>query len=401
MEFEFTPILFAIPFVAAFIGWSTNWVAVKALMYPVEFVGIPPFLGWQGVLPKNAEEMGLSFGRLFREKLIDIDQLFADMKNQDNEQLDKLADEITEKIIHEFSTNVAADAWGRAREKLRAYITSLVHENVRTVVDEILERFGQQAEEIIDIDEIVREAMVRERALMGRILAELAGPEFDFIVISGLYFGFIFGIFQMFIWIIYPAYWVLPAAGFFVGYATNWMAMNLIFEPKEPIKIGPFTIQGVFIKRQTEFAVHFADVFYDKVFYTKNLIKHLGQGKSRLVLMGMIEEQVDSSMAMYESDPMVVMLASKEKLADAREDMRHRIRNADLEQEGPIHTIINQTSTMREQIITNIRALNSTEFSGILRQVFQKDEWKLLLVGGVLGIIIGGLQYVFLFGGSF
>ncbi len=401
MEIKFTPILFAIPFVAAFIGWSTNWLAVKALMYPVEFVGIPPFLGWQGVMPKTAEEMGLSFGRLIREKLLDIEQVFADLKNQDNEKLDKLAEEITEKIIYEFSTNVAADSWDRAREKLRAYITSLVRENVRTVIDEILERFGQQAEEIIDIDEIVRKTMKQERALMGKILSELAAPEFKFIVSSGLYFGFIFGIFQMFVWIIYPAYWVLPVAGFFVGYATNWMAMNLIFEPKEPIKVGPFTIQGVFIKRQIEVATHFADVFCDNVFHTKNIIKHVGQGKSKLALMGMIEEQVDGSMAMYESDPMVSMLVSKEKLADAREDLRHRVRNADLEQEGPIHTIIDQTSLIRKQITTNIKSLDSKDFSGILRPVFQKDEWKLLVLGGVLGVIIGALQYIFLFKSSF
>ncbi len=243
--------------------------------------------------------------------------------------------------------------------------------------------------------------MKQERGLMGKILSELAAPEFKFIVTSGLYFGFIFGIFQMFVWMIYPAYWVLPVAGFFVGYATNWMAMNLIFEPKEPIKVGPFTIQGVFVKRQIEVATQFADVFCDNVFHTKNIIKHVGQGKSKLALMSMIEEQVDGSMALYESDPMVGMLVSKEKLADAREDLRDRVRNADLEQEGPIHTIIDQTSLIREQITTNIKELDSTEFSSILRPVFQKDEWKLLVLGGVLGVIIGVLQYIFLFKSSF
>ena len=42
---------------------------------------------------------------------------------------------------------------------------------------------------------------------------EVAGPEFKFIERSGLYFGFLFGIIQMFVWIVYPAGWVLPAAG--------------------------------------------------------------------------------------------------------------------------------------------------------------------------------------------
>ncbi|MCP5066137.1 MAG: hypothetical protein GY946_06165 [bacterium] len=50
----FNPLILCIPLVSAFIGWFTNWIAVKAMLYPVEFAGIPPLLGWQGVIPKNA-----------------------------------------------------------------------------------------------------------------------------------------------------------------------------------------------------------------------------------------------------------------------------------------------------------------------------------------------------------
>ena len=52
-----TPLVLLIPFVAGFIGWFTNWLAVKATLYPVDFVGIPPVFGWQGIIPANAKEM--------------------------------------------------------------------------------------------------------------------------------------------------------------------------------------------------------------------------------------------------------------------------------------------------------------------------------------------------------
>ena len=50
---DFNPLVLLIPLIAGFIGWFTNWLAVKATLYPIEFVGIPPLLGWQGVIPKN------------------------------------------------------------------------------------------------------------------------------------------------------------------------------------------------------------------------------------------------------------------------------------------------------------------------------------------------------------
>ena len=45
-----------IPAVSAVVGFGTNWLAVKMMMYPVEFKGMGP-LGWQGVIPANAKKM--------------------------------------------------------------------------------------------------------------------------------------------------------------------------------------------------------------------------------------------------------------------------------------------------------------------------------------------------------
>ena len=54
---------------------------------------------------------------------------------------------------------------------------------------------------------------------------------------------------------------------------------------------------------------------------------------------------------------------------------------------------------VHSQLEDNLAALDSTQFSGILRPVFQKDEWKLILAGGVIGAAIGAVQVVVLFGG--
>ncbi|MEZ4880339.1 MAG: hypothetical protein R2801_09270 [Chitinophagales bacterium] len=48
--------LISIPFVAGFIGWLTNWQAIKMTFEPLDFKGIkigPIPLGWQGIIPAN------------------------------------------------------------------------------------------------------------------------------------------------------------------------------------------------------------------------------------------------------------------------------------------------------------------------------------------------------------
>jgi len=396
---DFNPLVLLIPFIAGFIGWFTNWLAVKATLYPVEFVGIAPAFGWQGVIPKNAEEMSASFSKLIHEKLLNIDEIFAGIDHDDNEELDKVVEDVAQDIIREFSTNIAPDSWARAREKLREYINMLVRRNVRAVTVEIMDRMAKEAGEIIDVDAIVREAMVEDRALLGRVLVKIAGPEFKFIERSGLWFGFFFGILQMLVWIIYPAAWVLPAAGFLVGYITNWLALNLIFEPKEPKQIGPFKVQGVFIKRQREVATSFADVIAERVLNADNMVQHISEGPNRQRLLGILEGQVEESMKVYERDAMVGMLVSKDKLEEAKADLLDRVRNADITDSSQIKTFADQSRHIRGQLEANLAALDAAQFSGILRPVFQKDEWKLILAGGVIGTGIGALQVVLLFGG--
>ncbi|HEY3467016.1 MAG TPA: DUF445 domain-containing protein, partial [Amycolatopsis sp.] len=48
------PLYVSIPVVAALIGYGTKLVAIRMMFQPVEFLGIKPFFGWQGIVPKRA-----------------------------------------------------------------------------------------------------------------------------------------------------------------------------------------------------------------------------------------------------------------------------------------------------------------------------------------------------------
>lgn len=41
-----------------------------------------------------------------------------------------------------------------------------------------------------------------------------------------------------------------------MGYVTNWIALKWIFEPLNPVQVGPFVLQGMFLKRQLEVSYH-------------------------------------------------------------------------------------------------------------------------------------------------
>ena len=54
-------IYLSMPFVAAFVGWSTKIVALEMIYQPLDYKGIGPF-GWQGIVPRRAGKVGAAEG---------------------------------------------------------------------------------------------------------------------------------------------------------------------------------------------------------------------------------------------------------------------------------------------------------------------------------------------------
>ena len=56
------------------------------------------------------------------------------------------------------------------------------------------------------------------------------------------------------------AYFLLfPAVGALVGWLTNWLAIRMLFRPREPVRIFFWSLQGVIPRRHTQLAVRIAE----------------------------------------------------------------------------------------------------------------------------------------------
>ena len=69
-------IYLSIPITSAVVGWGTNVLAIKMTFYPLDFKGIPPYLGWQGIIPSKAVKMSTKSVDLWTSKLVSVKELF-------------------------------------------------------------------------------------------------------------------------------------------------------------------------------------------------------------------------------------------------------------------------------------------------------------------------------------
>jgi uncharacterized membrane protein YheB (UPF0754 family) len=393
-------IVLLIPLISALVGWFTNVVAIKMMFHPVEFVGIPPYLGWQGVIPANALRLAKVSNTLITQKLLSLRQLFDQTFNAESfaGKLSAVIDDVTEQVIDEVANKHAKAMWDNAGEFMQNKVREQVRAEVIEVSRVIAMDMADDIDRIMDIEKTVLEAMERHKGLMGEMFYEVGRKEFRFIERSGLYFGFLFGLFQMVIWVLYPAPWILPAAGFFVGYLTNWIAIKLVFSPREPMKIGPMTLQGLFHKRQNEVAEAFGRTVATRVLNADNIVTTVMEGDGATRMNEIIEHRITNLIAKYEAHPMAKLVLPEDQRPALRTEVLDRIKTEWPKPGGFFHTFAGESVDLQGELERRMKALDRESYEGVLRPAFQQDEWKLIAAGAVLGTVAGVLQLVYIFG---
>jgi len=393
-------VVLLIPLISALVGWFTNVVAIKMMFHPVEFVGIPPYLGWQGVIPANALRLAKVSNALITEKLLSLRELFDQTFNADSfaGKIGPVVDDVTEQVIDEVANKHAKLLWDNAGEFMQRKVREQVRAEVIEVSRAIAMDMADDIDAIMDIEKTVLEAMERHKGLMGEMFYEVGRQEFKFIERSGLYFGFLFGLFQMIIWVLYPAAWILPAAGFLVGYLTNWIAIKLVFSPREPMKVGPMTVQGLFHKRQNEVAEAFGRTVATRVLNADNIVNTVMEGDGVKRMNEIVEHRIGELIAKYESHPLSRMVLPESDRPALRAELLERIKAEWPKPGGFFHTFAGESVDLRGELERRMKSLDRESYEGVLRPAFQQDEWKLIAAGAVLGTIAGVLQLVYIFG---
>ncbi|CAM9630507.1 unnamed protein product, partial [Discosporangium mesarthrocarpum] len=260
-----------IPVSAACVGWITNKLAVEMIFYPLVWRGIPlrvvegqplGLIGWQGIVPAKAAVMAERMVDMVTTQLLDVQEVFRRLSPRRvacllGPEVNKIVDGVCGDVL---PPNLLWLPRGLASRLPLPAVDELKSLRYRMLVD-LTKDMQANINKVLDIKDLVISEMVRDKSMIVGLFQSCGKAEFNFLVNSGFWFGFLLGVAQMFIWLLYDKPWTLPAGGAIVGYLTNWLALKLIFEPVDPVKVGPLMIQGLFLRRQDEVAADFAEFF--------------------------------------------------------------------------------------------------------------------------------------------
>ncbi len=392
----------SIPFVAGIIGWATNWVAIKLTFKPLEFVGVRPVLGWQGIIPSKAGKMAEIFVDKTMFRLGTLKELFLSMEPElisghISRVMDGRMEAYTDEILYLRHPRV----WRLLPRPVKESVYERVRQEMPKLVERLMANAADEIEDLIDFKHMLVTRLEGDKVLLNRLFLEAGSEEFKFIVRSGLYFGFLFGLIQLTVWIFYKSWWVLPAFGIFVGYATNWLAINMIFRPLHPRRVWRWTIQGLFLRRQREVAAVWCKLVSTEIITLQHIIYAMLYGaraeRAKELIKRHIRPVADRVIETYR--PAAQVVVADETLDEIRDSVGEK---AVAVSTDPFdHWPFNRDRAKRaeELLRERMESLPPREFQDLLRPCFEEDEMKLILTGAFLGLLAGIGQLVFVFGG--
>lgn len=395
---------FSMPFVCAAIGYGTNWLCIKMMSYPTEFIGImPPFLGWQGVIPRRAPVIAAIQVDIMTSRLITIEEVFNKISpEQIAQELNPILPSIIEEIADDLMMAQAPKVWEALPYRIKQRIYKRAREHAPEIIEEMMMEVQANIDEVFDLKGMVTNAFTDNPKMLVRLIQEVGYKELTFVQNSGAVFGFLFGLVQMVLWMFYREPWILPVAGIMVGTATNWLALNMIFSPKHPIKIGPFTLQGLFMKRQQEVATDFGLIVAREILNPRAVIENLLAGPASDKMLYLVQKNVKRNLDEFVgyAKPLVTLSLGNSRFQEIKNHAVSRIMAHMPEAMSLTFNYIEDAMDIDATLRSKMSQLTPEEFEGILRPAFKEDEKLLIMLGGAVGFLVAWGQLVFMFGAT-
>lgn len=386
----------SIPLVAAVVGYYTNWIAIYLTFHPLRFWGIPPWLGWQGIIPKKAEKMASTFIQTTMYRLGSLPELFTEMEP---DVIARHVDKVLAPRLDHYSDDVLSasqgQTWETAPQMVRRQVYAHVRKRIPELVRNIVADVGHRIDELLDFEHMVVTRLKNDKPLLNRLFLDSGKAEFKLVIDCGYYFGFVFGLLQLLWWLIYPAAWTLAFAGAVHGWLTNYLALNLIFRPLRPTKVGPFTVQGLFLRRQKEVAAIWCHIVTREILTIRAMMRSMLTGPRaaraheviRHHLKPLVKEAVDAV------GPIAQMSVGRDGIGKIEQKLGDKALAISSDPFEDERFNEDRAQVVEKMLVERMIEMPPEDFQDLLRPCFKEDEKTLLALGSVVGFVVGVIQH--------
>lgn len=192
------PWLLSIPLISAFIGWFTNWIAIKMLFHPRE-PKVVLGMRFHGIFPKRQQQFAEKLGRLVSQELLSFDDIRQKITNPDNVKaiMPAIEAHIDEFLRHKLAKSMPMISMFIG-EKTITELKAIFLTEMELMFPDVMNNYVGNLQQQLDLEKIVTEKVAGFSSdKLEQILLSIMSKEFRFVEIIGGVLGLLIGILQV------------------------------------------------------------------------------------------------------------------------------------------------------------------------------------------------------------
>ncbi|MDO3722296.1 MULTISPECIES: hypothetical protein [Marinobacter] len=363
--------------------------------YPVRFIGLGA-IGWQGVIPRKSEKMAHICVDRTMQQFGDLNAVYE--KLEPERIVERIISQVTPRLdeyIDEVMYEIQPVLWDNLPMFVKRRIYQWAREQLPNRIEELVEDFGDDLDDLVDLKALLSRELQNHPDLMNRIFQQAGSVELRSVVNCGAIIGGVLGAALVPLWIRFPEPWMLPVGGFFIGFITNWLAINFIFAPVRPRRILFWKFQGLFLRRQPEISEVWARLVAEELITVEKVADAMLNGRyghrTRAIIQKHLRPLLDDSVIMKLTAQVSVGMAGYTELKKVM-NQKAVVATRDVFSDPEFNR--ERAPVVAEVLSSQLKALGPTEFQDILRPAFREEELLLMLIGGIFGAAAGAAQFV-------
>lgn len=189
---------------------------------------------------------------------------------------------------------------------------------------------------------------------------------------------------------------LIPPISAIIGWLTNFLAVKMLFHPKEPITFLSIKIQGVFPKRQKELSNKLGILVSEELFSIQEISKQIRQHATSEEAMNAIGNKIEKTIRgkLVGTFPMLAMFLSDEMVEKVTVLFRKELQDFITESAETLTDNIEKKIDVKKMVTQKVAAFSSHELEKLLFNLMRKEFRFIEIIGAILGFAIGLAQVI-------
>jgi uncharacterized membrane protein YheB (UPF0754 family) len=187
---------------------------------------------------------------------------------------------------------------------------------------------------------------------------------------------------------------VIPVISAFIGWFTNWIAIKMLFHPQEPKKILGITFQGIFPKRQQQFAMKLGKLVSNELLSFGEIEQKISNPENVQKILPILETHIDTFLRekLTVQIPMLGMLIGDKTIGMVKEVFLKELEELFPTMMKQYMTTLQHELDLEKIVVEKVDGFSSDKLEEILNQIMSSEFRFVEIIGAVLGFIIGLVQ---------